>query len=83
MINDKILKEFEKWGKRPPSSEPHGTEEDIRNNMKQLLPNQWRLEGNILKGKTQMGELVQRIPTDYILKGTDERGLPILEKIKL
>lgn len=80
-MDEKIKKQFEEWGKTPPTHEPHGTEEDIKKNLQTLYPNSWSLEGNLLRGQTAMGELVQTIPPNYILKGTDERGLPILEKI--
>lgn len=66
-----------------PASYVHGTEDDVRAKMTQLKPNSWRLEGNKLIGMTDMGPLVQTIPTDYICKGTDKRGLPILEKVVL
>lgn len=66
-----------------PTADAHGTEEEIRKNMKQLLPNEWRLEGNRLIGQTEMGPLVQHIPTDYILEGTDEKGLPKFKRVVL
>lgn len=72
-----------KLGAAPPIATPHVTEEEILKNMKQLKPNSWRLEGNKLIGDTEMGRLVQFIPTDYICKGTDDKGLPILEKIDI
>lgn len=75
--------EYEKWGKLPPTVEGHGTDEDIRNNLKKLVPSSWRLEGNKLIGQTEFGELVQTIPTDYICHGIDKEGLPILKKIVL
>ncbi len=65
----------------PPETIPHLTEEEIRANMKRLLPLSWTLEGNLLKGQTEQGLLVQRIPTDYILVGTDAKGLPIFKKV--
>lgn len=67
----------------PPTISEHGTEEDVRANMKQLLPSSWRLEGNQLVGMTEMGELRQTIPTDHILIGTDDKGLPIFHRIVL
>lgn len=82
-MDEKVLKEFQKWGKTPPSHDPHGTPEDIRANLRKLLPTKWTLEGNRLMGMTEAGPYCQFIPTDYILKGTDKKGLPILEKIKL
>lgn len=75
--------EFEKWGKLPPTVEGHGTDQDIRENMKVALPTQWRLEGNQLIGQTELGKIVQTIPTDYILHGTTDDGLPDLRKVVL
>lgn len=72
-----------KLGAAPPVAIPHMTEEEIAQNMKPLKPNTWRLEGNKLIGETEMGPLVQFIPTDYILTGTDDKGLPILKKIDI
>ena len=64
-----------------PEAHPHGTDDDIRNNMNRPLPNSWKLEGNQLKGMTDMGELVQTIPTNKILVGVDKKGLPIFRDI--
>lgn len=72
---------FRKLDLDPPEATPHGTPEDITENMKQLMPNSWHLEGNKLIGKTEMGNLVQTIPTDYILTGTDSNNLPIFSKV--
>lgn len=72
---------FEKVGKTPPSHQPHGTPEDIAKRVERLMPNSWTLKGNELRGMTSMGELVQRIPPDFILTGTDEEGLPIFKKV--
>lgn len=67
----------------PPTVSTHGTDDDIRANMKQLLPSSWRLEGNQLIGMTEMGELRQTIPIDHILIGTDQKGLPIFRQVIL
>jgi hypothetical protein len=75
------INQFKEWKVPLPTREPHGTEEDIRANLKPLTPSKWRLEGNKLIAETDMGELVNYIPTDYIMKGVDEQGLPILKKI--
>lgn len=72
-----------KLGAAPPTAEAHGTEEDIAKNLKQLLPNDWRLEGNKLIGRTEMGSLVQEIDPAYILTGTDEKGLPVFRRVVL
>ena len=65
----------------PPTRNPHGTEEDIAAKVKPLTPTNWRLEGNKLIADTEMGPLVNFIPTDLILTGVDEKGLPILKRI--
>ena len=67
----------------PPKSTSHLTEEEMLANMKQLKPRSWVLKGNQLEGMTDMGKLVQNIPTDYILEGTDERGLPKFKRVIL
>lgn len=72
-----------KLGATPPSAQAHGTEEDVANNLKPLKPHSWTLEGNKLIGQTDQGRLVQFIPTNYICKGSDDKGLPILEKIDI
>lgn len=82
-MDDKTAKQFERWGKNPPSHTPHGLPDDIRASLQRLQPRNWRLEGNKLIGMTDMGPLVQYIPTNVICLGSDEKGLPILEKIKL
>ncbi len=70
-------------GLEAPTHSAHLTDEQIQEHSKRLLPRSWKLEGNKLKGQTDMGELVLFIPTDYILKGTDSEGLPILEKVDI
>lgn len=72
---------FTKRNLPPPTTVSHGLEDDISKKLVELKPNSWRLEGNKLIGDTEMGPLVQFIPTNYICKGTDDSGLPILEKI--
>ena len=70
-----------KLGAAPPVAIPHLTEEELAENMKQFKPNEWRLEGNKLIGETEIGTLVQFIPTDVVLTGTDENGLPTFRKV--
>ena len=83
MYSEQELAQFNKMGVTPPTHTPHLTDEQIAEHSKKLLPRQWKLEGNQLKGQTDMGELVLHISTDYILKGTDEDGMPILEKVDI
>lgn len=65
----------------PPKTQPHGTDEDIRNNLKPAKMWGWKLVGNQLECETDLGKLVQTIPSDYILVGEDENNHPILRKI--
>ena len=74
---------YKKHGKAPPKHFEHGTEQEIRDNAIRLRPNTWRLEGNQLIGQTEMGPLRQTIPTDVILTGTDDDGLPIFKRVIL
>lgn len=74
---------FVKHDLTPPSTTSHGVEADIMKNISQMKVKSWRLEGNKLIGEADAGRVMQTIPTDYICKGTDKNGLPILEKIVL
>jgi hypothetical protein len=74
---------FRKLQLAPPSVAPHGTDEDIRAQLKPLKTWGWTLAGNQLTAQTDHGPLTQTIPTGFICMGTDEKGLPILEKIVL
>jgi len=81
MYNDREIGWFHKMGKTPPAHYPHGTEQDIAANMQQIKPHSWRLEGNKLIGQSDVGELVQTIPTDFICTGTGDDGLPVFQKV--
>ena len=82
-LDEATAKLYEKWGKTPPTSDAHGDEETIRKNMVRLKPRNWKLQGNQLTADTEFGPLVNYIPTDYVLEGVDEDGLPKLRKIVL
>lgn len=81
MLNPREDKDLEKWGQDPPEHIPHGSDDDIRKNMIKMTPGAWRQDGNRLIGDTDLGEVVTFIPTDMMLVGTDDRGLPILKKV--
>jgi hypothetical protein len=83
MQDDRVLKDFAKWGHTPPSSQSHGTEDEIKNNMSKILPDKWYMEGNMLIGESDSGKICQFIPTDYICSGIDNKGLPVLTKVVL
>jgi hypothetical protein len=79
---ERIARFYEKHGIRPPTSEKHGTEEDIRGNMQAIKPNKWHLDGNLLVGETDQGTLCQRIPSDYILVDVVD-NLPVFKRVVL
>lgn len=70
-------------GVEPPVATPHLTEDEIKQNMKPMLPGRWRAEGNQLIAETENGTHVQTIPTDQLLVGTDDKGMPIFKRIVL
>lgn len=73
---------WERLGIEPPEVTNHGvTPDDIRAQMQPAKCWNWRLEGNTLHCDTDLGPMTQTISTDYILRGTDEKGLPILVKV--
>ena len=75
---------YEKHGKEPPQRVSHGlTDDQIKDNLVRYKATSWRLEGNQLIAESEMGRLVQRIPTDYICEGMDDKGLPKLRKVVL
>ena len=80
---ERIQAFYRKHGKEPPKHFEHGSEEDIKANMVPLKPKEWRMEGNLLIAETEHGVHAQTIPTDYILAGTDNDGLPIFRKVVL
>lgn len=67
----------------PPTAVPHLTEEEIKEHMKPMLPNKWRMEGNLLIAETENGTHAQTIDPSYILVGTDDKQMPIFRKISL
>jgi hypothetical protein len=80
---ERIQAFYRKHGKAPPKHFEHGTEDDIKDNMVLLKPKQWRMEGHTLIAETEHGTHVQNIPTDQILIGTDDDGLPVFRKVVL
>lgn len=86
MHDEAYLKWLDRIGKTRPTQDKHGVdspENPISDKLEKLQPRNWRLEGNKLIADTAMGPLVQFIPTDLILTGIDENGLPILTKIEV
>lgn len=74
-------KQYKTWGVPPPTSQPHGTPDEIKANLEQVRPTKWRMEGNKLIGESEYGEVVQFLPTNIVCDGSDKEGLPILREI--
>lgn len=84
MFSEDQLKWYDKVGKGRPTHISHGiTSDNINDHMKQLKITNWHLRGNQLHGETEMGPFVQGIPTNVILSGEDENGMPIFKQIEL
>lgn len=81
LYSDGYLAWFDKHGLERPSHMDHLSVDDIEKHLRQIKPRNWRLEGNRLLADTDMGPLVQTIPTNYVLEGTDANGLPKFRKL--
>jgi len=73
--------EFEKLGITPAKVTPHGSDKDISEYLKPEMPTTWRQVGNQLIGESEKGQFSQTIPTNKLLIGSDEKGLPIFKDI--
>jgi hypothetical protein len=78
-VNDD--KWYEKKGVTPPSHQPHLTLDDLTARLTPLKLHSWRQDGNKLIGQSEMGEVVNFLPTDVMLTGTDDKGLPVFKKV--
>lgn len=84
MLDDKTRAWFEKNNLKPPEHIFHDlTPDDISKRVERAQLLEWRQEGNRLICKTNFGELVNHIPTDMMMTGTDKQGLPILTKLDI
>lgn len=67
---------YEELGVDPPSSETHDKPEYYEGK------GTWKQQGNFIYREGHGARFGSRIPTSHILKGTDEKGMPILQRIK-
>lgn len=85
MQDENQRKQYDSWKVAQPVHEEHGIKDTFENPLSDRLvggnPRNWRLEGNQLHCETDFGPMGQTIPTNYILMGTDEKGLPIFKKV--
>jgi hypothetical protein len=73
---------FHKQGVAPPERIQHDlTPDDIQERVQSINPKNYRAEGDRLIADTDVGTLVQYIPTTHIFTGTDENGLPTFRKL--
>jgi len=80
--SEAYLSWFDKHGHARPEHAEHGSADDISKNLKSVNARNWRMRGaGLLVADTDMGELVQMIPTDYVCHGTDDEGHPVLAKV--
>jgi hypothetical protein len=84
MQNEKTVEDlYEQLGLTPPESIRHLTEDELREKLKIESHHQWKQRGNMLYCSCELGSHSTQIPTSMMLQGTDEQGLPILQKIAL
>ena len=79
--DEKELKQYDRWGVQRPTHDEHGEFDPSK-----LVPfeaTEWWLEGDLLFARGNHGVVANRIGTDYVCEGTDDKGLPILRKIDI
>lgn len=75
---------YEKLGVEPPKSDSHYTEEQLERLFEQQAQRQghiWQQRGSRVTCTSCPFEHAFNVPTDMILQGTDEKGMPILKKL--
>lgn len=81
MQDEKTLQWFNRHGLTPPSHTSHGINlEDLSEKLRPLKARSWRLEGNRLIAKTDVGEIVNYIDPGVIMTGVDN-NLPVFKRI--
>lgn len=82
IVDQKTLEFYERHGKTPPERIPHDVNlEDLADKLQKVKINSWRMEGNMLIADTDIGEVANPIPTNYLLIGTDKNNLPKFKKL--
>lgn len=78
--SDKELQWYDKVKQPRPSHEEHGVADTWESPLSEKLvrahPTNWHMVGNVLHCDTEYGPFTQVMPTNYILTGTDDQGLP-------
>jgi len=76
------IDQFKEWGVPLPTRDVHIKDEDIAKNMEKAEVKSWRQEGNKLIAETQLGDVVNFLPTDTMLTGV-KNNRPVLTKVRL
>jgi hypothetical protein len=80
--NNKDDRWYTSRGLTPPEHISHGlTVDDISKRVVNVNARNWRAEGNRLIADTDVGPLIQFIPTSHIFTGIDDQGLPTFRKL--
>lgn len=83
LYTEKELSWYDRHGKARPEQATHGEdtwEHPVSEKLEKSQCTNWHLEGNKLTCDTNNGKLVQFIPTNYVLDGTDN-GLPRFKRL--
>lgn len=78
---------YDRNGVARPEAIPFLTEEELERKFAEIRANtvhgDWKQEGNIITCNRCSPSHSAPIPTEYLLQGTDDKGLPILKKIDI
>lgn len=76
---------YQKLGVEAPSHEAHGTQEELERKFAENRTHGhiWQQRGSFVVCTSCPFEHSFSVPTSKILKGTDEKGMPILESIQI
>ena len=84
MQDDKTVKKlYEELGLEAPEHIAHLTEDELREKIKTPSNHKWSQQGALLSCVCELGHHTTQIPTSHILQGTDERGLPVLQRVQV
>lgn len=84
MLHEADEKLYSRLGLEKPSHSPHITEEELQKKFEELKLNthhQWHQSGREIYCDCEVGHHASYIPTNKLLIGTDQKGLPIFRDI--
>lgn len=83
MLHEADKKLYQRLGLKMPEHIPHLTEDELAKRVKVEAHHNWKQEGNQLKCECEVGVHVAFVPTNKMLKGTDDNGMPILTDLSI